>query len=213
MSKWLELSGSEYRPVAGSYEHASETSYFIKYGKTSLLADRKLASQEWRGTVEVVSQKGSNRDSSTVLKWHYVTRYESRPTFYNWNFIRKHFALLNITHKHLQVYLHLYLKIKWNAKWASVIFVLFKSANILKTLRVTSMPVIEDQRVAILIKAQTYNSLFDTKRVLKDSGSFSTGISPVIKLVIIASPAAARLLNCYHRTPHHDALLRPKQCI
>jgi hypothetical protein len=75
------------------------------------------------------------------------------------------------------------------------------------------MPVIEDQRVAILIKAQTYKSLFDTKSVLKDSELFTTGISPVIKLVIMASPAAARLLNRYHRTPHHDALLRPTQCI
>jgi len=73
------------------------------------------------------------------------------------------------------------------------------------------MSVIEDQRGAILIEVQTYKSLFDTKRVLKDSGSFSTGLSPVIKLVITASPVAARLLNCYHRTPHHDALLRPTQ--
>jgi hypothetical protein len=75
------------------------------------------------------------------------------------------------------------------------------------------MPVIEDQRVAILIKAQVYKSLFDTKRVLKDSGSFSTGISPITKLVITAIAVAARLFNCYHRTPHHDALLRPTQCI
>jgi len=75
------------------------------------------------------------------------------------------------------------------------------------------MPVIEDQRVAILIKAQAYKSLFDTKRVLKDSGSFSTGISPIIKHVITAIPVAARLLNCYHTTPRHDALLRPTQCI
>lgn len=75
------------------------------------------------------------------------------------------------------------------------------------------MALIEDQRVAIFIKVQTYKSLFDTKRVLKDSGSFSAGISPVIKLVITATAAAAYLLDCYHRTPHHDALLRPTQCI
>jgi hypothetical protein len=80
-------------------------------------------------------------------------------------------------------------------------------------LSATSMPVIKDQRVAILIKAQAYKSLFDTKRVLKDSGSFSSAISPIIKLVITAIPVAERLYNCYHKTPHHDALLRPTQCI
>ena len=75
------------------------------------------------------------------------------------------------------------------------------------------MPVIEDQRVAILIKIQTYTSVSDTKRVLKHSCSFRTDISLVVKLEITASPVAARLLNCYHKIPHHDALLRPTQCI
>jgi hypothetical protein len=58
------------------------------------------------------------------------------------------------------------------------------------------MPVSEDHKGAILIKARTHKTLFDNTRVLKDPGSFSTGVSPVIKRVITASSVAARLLNC-----------------